>query len=656
MATQNVTVSVGDAITVISSGTIGPTGVQGAQGAQGAQGVQGAQGSQGATGPQGSQGVAGPQGVQGNTGAQGSTGSQGAQGPQGATGVQGPQGNTGAQGSVGPQGPQGNAGPQGATGVQGPQGSQGSTGPQGATGSQGPQGSQGSQGVQGAQGPQGAPGTGVGDVLSSATNTFTTNQVISGSTTADLLMITQTGTGNALVVEDSANPDSTPFVVTASGVVLVGATTTTGSSNLEIFSDSSLGETIRGAGSAGGRLLLQRLNGTLASPTAVVSGNITGQIRSDGYDGTSYVNSSAINFSVDGTVSTGIVPGRIILQTVSSAGTLTERMRIDSSGNVGIGITPNAGRTLEVRKQVTGAAESFSIFAGGNIQSDVTSGSTVFAAAPGVAASVTVPVIYHFGARGVTLGSGAAATTVGGFVVNSTMTQGTNNRGFWGALASATNTFNLYMDGTADNYMAGRLGVGALAGSSTSLSVGKNVTGATAGYGVLSNGVIQSDVTSEAYNFASAPSTAAGAFTVGTLSHYAAVSLSLGASSAVTTQIGFRVQGGMTGATNNYGFFGGLAAASGVYNLYMNGTAANYLAGRLGVGATNISGSMVQIVNTTATDDALLIKGAASQSGYLTEWQNSSGTTVAYVRVDGTSSFGAAPDSDQAVLAGSIFN
>jgi hypothetical protein len=65
--------------------------------------------------------------------------------------------------------------------------------------------------------------------------------------------------------------------------------------------------------------------------------------------------------------------------------------------------------------------------------------------------------------------------------------------------------------------------------------------------------------------------------------------------------------------------------------------------GRIAVGTTTTSGSMFTIVNTTAANDALIIKGAASQSGYLTEWQNSTGTTVAYVNADGTSSFGGNP-------------
>ena len=45
---------------------------------------------------------------------------------------------------------------------------------------------------------------------------------ISGSTSTDMLRITQTGTGNALVVEDSTNPDLTSFVINGTGIVGVG--------------------------------------------------------------------------------------------------------------------------------------------------------------------------------------------------------------------------------------------------------------------------------------------------------------------------------------------------------------------------------------------------------------------------------------------------
>jgi hypothetical protein len=46
--------------------------------------------------------------------------------------------------------------------------------------------------------------------------------IFSGTTSSDMVRITQLGTGNALVVEDSTNPDANPFVVGAAGSVGIG--------------------------------------------------------------------------------------------------------------------------------------------------------------------------------------------------------------------------------------------------------------------------------------------------------------------------------------------------------------------------------------------------------------------------------------------------
>jgi hypothetical protein len=100
-------------LSIVSSGVIGPQGLQGFQGPTGSQGSQGDTGIQGPTGPQGlgTQGPTGPQGSSGANGSQGPTGPQGTSG-LGSTGSQGP---TGPQGSgpQGPTGPQGNIGPAG---------------------------------------------------------------------------------------------------------------------------------------------------------------------------------------------------------------------------------------------------------------------------------------------------------------------------------------------------------------------------------------------------------------------------------------------------------------------------------------------------------------------------------------------------------------
>jgi hypothetical protein len=119
--------------------------------------------------------------------------------------------------------------------------------------------------------------------------------IISANSAADALRITQTGAGNALLVEDAANPDSSPFVVTATGDVGIGTA------------------------SPGAKL-------------AVQGGEVHwGQSGAFGFLGTGGGNTAAI----------GSIGARDFLVFTNSA----ERMRLDSSGNLGLGVTPSAWTT-----------------------------------------------------------------------------------------------------------------------------------------------------------------------------------------------------------------------------------------------------------------------------------------------------------------------
>lgn len=69
---------------------------------------------------------------------------------------------------------------------------------------------------------------------------------------------------------------------------------------------------------------------------AVIDGDDIIHIRANAYDGASYLAASYISMEVDGTVSTGVVPGRMSFVTTSTSGTLTERLRITSSGAWGL--------------------------------------------------------------------------------------------------------------------------------------------------------------------------------------------------------------------------------------------------------------------------------------------------------------------------------
>lgn len=189
----------------------------------------------------------------------------------------------------------------------------------------------------------------------------------------------------------------------------------------------------------------------------------------------------------------------------------------------------------------------------------------------------------------------------------------------------------------------GNVGIGAAPVSISSLLLSKNITGGTDSRVVQIAGVIQSDVTSVARIFFSSPTTQAASFTLSSLTHFQAAGTTIGAGSAITSQSGFVASAALmtSGVTNAYGFRGLIASASNAWNVYMDGTAANYFAGQTTIGSTSLtlgSLSVAQqfgIVSAAASNVVAVIRGAASQTGDLTQWQNSAATTLAKVDASG---------------------
>jgi hypothetical protein len=177
---------------------------------------------------------------------------------------------------------------------------------------------------------------------------FAAPVVIEGTTTSAALRITQLGTGNALLVEDSANPDATPFVVDASGNVIQGTTvSTTGGLSGQTYQQhvtaaiSSAGALFAGwnATQPNSVNIARSTSGTIGSFTTSPSGTASG-IKFFFDDGTAFIRGASIDAAVDGTAGTNDMPGRLVFSTTADGGTVpTERMRIDSVGDVGIGTT-----------------------------------------------------------------------------------------------------------------------------------------------------------------------------------------------------------------------------------------------------------------------------------------------------------------------------
>lgn len=467
--------------------------------------------------------------------------------------------------------------------------------------------------------------TGTGSVVLSTGPTFAPDVVMSGSSSNPILRITQTGTGHALLIEDEASTDATPVVVNNAGSVILGSTTqpavgTVGSHKI----------TVSGATAADASFLCYRSDvsagpatftfGKTRGTDPLNSGDVVGRLEAAGRDATSAGGGdertpiARIEFAADGAPALDNMPGRITFQTTpSGSNTPVERMRIDNAGNVGIGGTPTVDSL-----RLTGTASGGTTING--LVIDETVGSGVTTAYRSVLsrpilenATFTLTNLHHFYANPQTKPAAATLTNQYGFNAESTLTDATNNYGIYSNIAaSGTARWNIYANGTAPNYMAGPLGIGATT-TVDPLRIGGTLTGSAYITSIAINPTVGSAVTGEWLGVLSRPTTQAATFTLDTLIHFMASPGTKGAGSTITNQYGF-LANSMTGATNNYGVFVDFAASgTSRWSIYVNGTAPSYFASVVRIGATT-------------GDQALNVNGAVRVSAITSANQTSAGT------------------------------
>jgi Chaperone of endosialidase len=224
----------------------------------------------------------------------------------------------------------------------------------------------------------------------------------------------------------------------------------------------------------------------------------------------------------------------------------TTAMRIDTAGNVGIGLAPpTASARLHVRSSSAEIVRLESTSSFGN----------------------ALLTFYNFSGQKGYVGYNSGS--------DDTM-----------SLANLTNAPLTFLTNAAERMRidaSGFIGIGATTVSGRTINVAKTLTGGGAAAAVYSSGAIASDVTTLASSFTSSITTAASAFTLPTLYHFLVSPTIKGAGSTITTQIGYSVSGTLLSGTNNYAFHSVVDRAANTYNLAMIGTADNYLGGNTGI-------------------------------------------------------------------------
>ena len=179
---------------------------------------------------------------------------------------------------------------------------------------------------------------------------------VNSSSTA--FTVTQTGAGNAFVVEDSASTDTTPFVIDSSGNVGIG--TSSPASKLELRSSATNAITMsHGLGAGYDTTITSNYSATQSFSLASAGFSVLSFRPADGaavvgaklrVDRGASAPELWLN-GASGTDQVGLKAGSGGLGAMEFYTAGTERMRIDSSGNVGI------GNTAPVTKlHVTGAS------------------------------------------------------------------------------------------------------------------------------------------------------------------------------------------------------------------------------------------------------------------------------------------------------------
>jgi hypothetical protein len=141
----------------------------------------------------------------------------------------------------------------------------------------------------------------------------------------------------------------------------------------------------------------------------------------------------------------------------------SERIRIDASGNIGIGSSSTTTTRVRIDGSFTGSTTSF-LYIDPNVAPDMASAVrgcyTVIGTSANAGTPYTTNSLIHFQADQGTFNADSTVPNQYGFYVDSGFIGATNNFGVRLDIPAGTGRWNFYAGGTANNYFAGAIGIG----------------------------------------------------------------------------------------------------------------------------------------------------------------------------------------------------
>lgn len=321
-------------------------------------------------------------------------------------------------------------------------------------------------------------------------------------------------------------------------------------------------------------------------------------------------------------------------------------------GSLGIGIDNSADSQLRISKAISGANTSYLGYYSGAVQSTVaTSAVGMRVRMDTQAASFTLPLMTGFLASQGTIGATSAVTTQYGFHANSTLIGATNNYGFYSDIASASNRWNFFANGTANNAFAGNSSFGKATAPTVAVDVSGGFLDTLNGSNQFNVGGSTSNSVAIDFRYTSSTSTATsnsirfipnitgnnalttftanairldsdssftGSLTNAIAQNILAVSAATWLGSVPTNWRQLSINDVSIAATNIYGVYEGVTPGTGKWGYYGVGGANNAFSGNTRFGALTAPTVAVDVTGAILATTSIRSSGQTAGVGYTT--------------------------------------